>query len=406
MVINNRPSRYPRQGPSCTFVIIILSFIALGFYVIGNAAEVRDAIIPTPTAQPTRSAEEYAVSAVLYQRDGEYEDAIIAYTTAITLEANKVDYYMPLIDLLTLTGDVESAMDWAERAKVLAADNDSVWAAVASAHLANGDRLNETGDPISAELQYQLAINAADTATGINPNNASAHAYKADAISRFGIERLLEAQQIARAAIELEPESIVARRAMANIYEQFGDYDSAIQEYLVALDYNPTATDLRIDLAYLYFFTERRQEAILALQEVIDIDPQSADAFDGLGYFYFVLGQYPRAEENAYQAVLIDPNMTRARAHLGASYFKQFKYDNAIEQLVVATNNYEDVTLTNATYFNMLGLAYYYQGQCALAVPLFELVISDPDVEPNTTQDINAQDGLELCRQTEFGTAP
>jgi len=114
-----------------------------------------------------------------------------------------------------------------------------------------------------------------------------------------------------------------------------------------------------------------------------------------------VLGQYPRAEENAYQAVMLDPEMTRAHAHLGAAYFKQFKYDSAIEELAIATEAYDEITQANATYFNMLGLAYYYQSQCDDAVPIFEQVLLS--VEPDSIPDINAQEGMELCRQTQLG---
>lgn len=402
MVIQRRRPTYPRRGPSCMLVIIVAVVFAMGMFVISNAEEVRDAIIPTPVPEATRTAAEYATSAALYQRDGEFDNAITAYEKAISLEVSKIEYYMPLIELLTQTGRPESALEWAEKAKVLAADNDSVWAAVASAHIANADRLAETGDPASADLQYTEAINAANKAVDLNPNNAEAYAYMATALSRLGFENVAEAQEKAAYAVELAPESPIARRAMANVFELLGQYDNAINEYLVALDSNPNAVDLRVDLAYLYFFTERRQEAILTLQDVIEIDPNNANAYDGLGYFYFVLGQYPRAEENAYQATLLDPNMTRAHAHLGAAYFKQFKYDSAIEELELAVVGYDEITPTNATYYNMLGLAYYYQSQCTEAVPIFTDVLAA--TEEDTTPYINAQEGLELCRQAQLGT--
>lgn len=400
MIIQRRSPQYPRRGPSCLLVLVVIVAGVLGVYVIGNAEEVRDAIIPTPTMEPTRSAAEHATSAALYERDGELENAITAYTQAIVLDPNKIAYYMPLIALLTETGDPEGALDWAEKAKVLAVDSDEVWAAVALAHIANADRLAETGDPASAELQYAEAIRAAETAVELNPNNAEAFAHMATALSRLGLDRILEAQEKAAWAVELAPESPVTRQAMAAVLEQLGQYDEAINEYLVALDFNPNLVDLRVDLAYLYFFTERRQEAILTLQEVIELDPSRADAFDGLGYFYFVLGQYPRAEENAYQAVMLDPDMTRAHAHLGASYFKQFKYDSAIEELSIAAEAYDEITPTNATYFNMLGLAYYYQGQCEEAIPIFNDVLAAVDAD--TIPEANALEGLELCRQTQL----
>lgn len=403
MVIDRRPPPYPRRGPSCTLALVVLAALAAFVFIVVNREEVRTAIVPTPTLEPTRSATEFATSAALYKRDGEYASAIEAYKQAIALDSGNVRYYMELIDLLTLTGETEQALERAEQAKVLAAGNSQVWAAVASAHLANGHRLAETGDPTGAGLQYQKAINAAVEATAIDSNNAEAYAYMAQAMAQLGRERYNEALEYATLAVDLAPGSPVTRRAMARLYELHGRYDNAIEEYLMALDANPNLVDLRIELAYLYFFTERRQQGILSLQEVLEIDPTNAAAYDGLGYFYFVLGQYPRAEENAYQAVQLDPSMTRAHAHLGAAYFQQSKYDTAIEELEKAVDNYDEITTSNATYFNMLGQAYYFQNRCSEAVPVLNRVLT---ANPNEYAVGDAQEYLDLCRQQQLETSP
>ncbi|MDX1686948.1 MAG: tetratricopeptide repeat protein [Candidatus Promineifilaceae bacterium] len=403
MIIQRKPPRHPRRGPSCLLVVVVAVAFALGVYVVGNAEEVRDVIIPTPTPEPTRSAAEHATSAALYERDGEFEDAIEAYEQAISLSPENVNFYLNLVSLLIATGRPDDALERAEQAKVLAPSDPHVWATVASAYLANGNRLAETGDATGAGLQYQEAINAAQQATDIDPNNAEAYAYMAQALARLGIERYNEALENASLAVELAPDSPVTRRAMAIVYELTGRYDQAIEEYLLALDANPNLIDMRIDLAYLYFFTERQQQGILTLQDVIELDPGNAAAYDGLGYFYFVLGEYPDAEENAYEAVQLDPDMTRAHAHLGAARFKQNKYDTAIEELELAVSDYDEVTTSNATYFNMLGLAYYYKNRCQEAVPLFEQVLA---AAPDQIAIDNAQEGMELCRQQQFESGP
>jgi superkiller protein 3 len=399
MIIERKPPRHPRSGPSCLLVLVVVAAVTLGFFVVSNAEEVRDAIIPTPTPEPTRSAAEHATSAALYERDGEFDNAVTAYEEAIDLDPSNVNYYMALIDLLTSTGHPEEALERAEQAKVLAAERPEVWVAVAGAHLANGYRLAETGDPVGAELQFQEAINAGGEATTINPNMADAYAYIAESLVQLGPDNYDAAIENAALAVELAPESPITRRAMAQVYEMRGLYDYAIEEYLAALDYNPNLIDMRIDLAYLYFFTDRRQQAILTLQEVIDLDPENAAAHDALGYFYFILGQYPRAEESAYQAVQLDPSMTRAHAHLGAAYFQQSKYDTAIEELELAVSSYDEVSTANATYFNMLGRAYYYQNRCNEAMPYFQRVL---EAAPDEFAIGQAQEGIELCRQQQL----
>jgi len=383
-------------------VLAVAVTFVLGAFVVSNAEEVREAISPTPTPAPTRSAAEFATSAALYERDGEVGNAIEAYRNALNLDADNVNYYLDLIDLLTARGetdDVEEALARADQVKVKAPGDTNVWAAVAAAHLTNGNRLSETGDPMGAGLQYQEAINAAQQAADINPSNAEAYAYMAQALAQLGPERYDEAIENAALGVELASDNPVTRRAMATVYELGGYYDQAIEEYLIALDANPNLVDLRIDLAYLYFFTERRQQGILTLQEVLEIDPNNADAYDGLGYFYFVLGQYPDAEENAYQAVQLDPDMTRAHAHLGAAYFQQSKYDTAIEELEIAVAAYNEVNTANATYLNMLGRAYYFQNRCNEALPLFDRVL---EAAPDEYAASQAQEGRDLCRQQQL----
>ena len=399
MVIQRKPPRHPGSGPSCLVVLIVLAAFGLGVYVVGNADQVRDVIIPTPTPEPTRSAAEFATSAALYERDGEYENAVESYERAIDLDSTNINYYMKLIDLLITIGRAEDALRRAEQVMVIASDRPEVWVALSSAHLANASRLEETGDPVGADLEYQETINAAVQATDLNPNLAEGYAYMAEALVALGPERFDEALDNASLAVDLAPESAVTRRAMALVYEMRGLYDNAIQEYLTALDNDPSQVDLRIDLAYLYFFTDRRQQAILTLQEVLEMDPSSAAAYDGLAYFYFILGQYPRAEENAVQAVQLDPEMTRARAHLGAAYFQQSKYDTAIEELSLAVASYDDVSTSNATYFNMLGRAYYYQNRCDDAEPYFQRVLNAAPDEIAVSQ---AQEGMDLCREQQL----
>ncbi|MEJ2752729.1 MAG: hypothetical protein P8169_08670, partial [Chloroflexota bacterium] len=63
MVIERKPPRHPRRGPSCLLVLFVLFGIAVSFYVIQNRDEVREIILPTATPEPTRSATEFAVLA-------------------------------------------------------------------------------------------------------------------------------------------------------------------------------------------------------------------------------------------------------------------------------------------------------------------------------------------------------
>jgi superkiller protein 3 len=400
MIIERRGYRNPRQGPSCLFVLVMLALIAAGGYVIANAEQVRETIMPDPTPEPTRSAPTYAARAALYERDGELQEAVDSYEAAIALDAGNIEYYIPLIRILITLNRTEEALNWAETAAGLEENNDMLLGTWAAAFLAEGDRLSETGQEIEADKAWAEAVRQARNATQLNANNAEAYAIMAAAMVRLGPEQFDTANEAIEIASALEPDSVLVRRHMATVFEYQGYYDLAIEQYEYALNINPNSADLLISLARNFWATNNIPEAILTFEDAIEVDPDNADAFDGLGYMYFLIGEYPRAEENFVRAVELDPEMIRGHAHLGASRYRQFNYDGetgAIPHLERAVQGYGDVSGETAIYFNMLGLAYFYtSGSCQEAEPIFEAVLAVVPEEPNATY------GLELCHEAEL----
>jgi tetratricopeptide (TPR) repeat protein len=403
MVIRRTQPRYPRRGPSCLLVLIVGAAFLMGAYVVTNAEEVREVLTIESTPEPTRSATSYAASAALLERDNEFPEAIQAYTAAILLDATKVEFYVPLVNLLIVTRRPAEALEWAEKAVLLAPDDARVWVALAAAQIAHGQRLWSTGHPTDAVLAYADAERAARRATNLNPENAVAWANLAGALVRQGPERNNEAQEAIEIAILLGPESYIVHQNRALVLERQGYYRAAIDAYFTAIELNPTVVDLYIGLAYNYYAADNRPHAINTFRDALNIDPDSADAYDGLGWMYFQIGEYPRAEENLLKAVELDPEMVRGRAHLGAAYYRnQNNYISAIPQLEYAVERYQKVGWDNAMFFNMLGLAYYFtdERQCPQANELFQRVLA---TLPNDT---NAQEGLRLCRSASLEQAP
>lgn len=401
MVIERRSSHHPRQGPSCLFVLFMLALIMTGGFVIANAQQVREIITPDPTPEPTRSAATHAARAALYERDGDFENAIISYEAATNLDSQNVDYYIPLVRLLIQTEQTETALEWATQAGEINSENDQILALWSAAYLAEGDRLDNTGKYVEASTLWAEASQKAREATRLNVNNAEAHAYLAAALVRLGPEQYYLANEAITIATTLDPNNPTIRRHMATVLEYQGEYERAIEQYQFALEANPNSAELLINLARNYWATGSIPEAIITFQDALEVNPDSADAYDGLGYMYFLIGEYPRAEENFANAVRLDPTMLRAQAHLGAARFRQFNYDGttgAIPSLEIAIEGYQDVTPANAVYFNMLGLAYFYtKGECSQAESLFNKVLAVVPDEPN------AQYGLDLCHEAELG---
>jgi len=402
MEIRRTPPKRSRGGPSCLLVLLVIAAFVAGAFVIANADTVRETIILPPTPEPTRSSASYAASAALLERDGELNEAIDAFEQAIQLDGARVEFYLPLVDLLVAVDRPEEALEWAEQAVILAPENSQVWSVLAGAQLALGERLLDTGDPTNADLAFAEAVRAARSSTDLDPSNAEAYAYLAGALSQLGPEQYASAQEAADIALSLDPENPIVRLNMATILELQGFYPAAIEQYQLAIDQNPNMVELYTGLAYNYYATRDIPTAILTFQDALDVDEANAAVYDGLGWMYFLIGEYPSAEENLTKAVELDPELVRAHAHLGAALYRNLNYDSAIPELELAVERYRDVTLANSTYFNMLGLAYYFEGEenCDQAVELFRQVL---EVIPD---DINAEEGLDLCRAAAIETAP
>ncbi len=407
MLINRTPPRYPRRGPSCLLVLIVLFAVAGGVLLISRADEVRQAIIPTVTPEPTRSAADHALLADLSERDKDYQEAIGHYETAISLDGTKPEFYIRLITLLARVGEPERALDTSEQATVLAPENDAVWTAIAYAYLANGDRLADLGDIVGANLQYSQAVQSADRATDLNPDNATAYAYKAGGLVLQEEPELYErAQQEADFAVALQPNNPITRYYLATVLTYQGYYVAAREQYLDGIQADPSYVDLHIGLAYNYFGTSNLSEAILSFESAIAVDPENAAAYDGLAYMYLQLGEDVLAEDNASRSVALNPNVARAHGRLGETYFRRSNYPEAIQELEQAVKLYGTPNVLNARFFNMLATAYYFTdpGLCLQAAPIFEQVLTLPI--QGTLLEESALEGLDLCRRASLEASP
>ncbi len=396
MIIQRKDPPYPRRGPSCLLMIFIGLGIFVGIFVIQNAEEVREVIIPTPTMEPTRSAVEFALLADIAEREGALIEAAGYYSEAVRQDATNPEIYIRYIELLVKIGEAEEALARAEEAAVLAPDNDRIWTAVAAAHIANGERLNDAGDPTAADLEYALAFRAAETAIDINPQNANGYAYSAAGlVFQFKPDLYQDAQVRAEEGTIVQPDNPLARLYLGVVLTNQGFYTAAREQFQLGLQ-SEELPQLYYELGYNFFGDGNVSEAILSFQEAVDRDPNFAQGYDALAHMYLQLGQDNLAEENGLQSIAINPNVARAHGRLGEAYVRLNKFQLAIEEFSKAVELYGEPTDLNARFFYSLGDAYLREGteNCPLAVPYFqqagEVSIAYADL---------AQQGLVECRR-------
>ncbi len=403
MIIERKDPPYPRRGPSCLLVIFIGIGIFLGIFVIQNAEEVRDVIIPTPVPEPTRSAIEYALLADIAERDGELVEAAGYYGEAVRLDATKPEIYIRYINLLIKIGEVEEALNRAEEAAVLAPENDRIWTAVAAAFIANGERLNDAGDPTAADLQFAQAYRAAETAIDINPDNADAYAYSAAGlVLQFEPELYGDALLRARDSTDRDPDNALGRLYLGIVLTNQAFYTAAREQFQLGLQAEPLP-QLYYELGYNFFGDGNVSQAILSFQDAVSVDPNFAAGYDGLAHMYLQLGQDNLAEENSLRSIAINPNVARAHGRLGEASVRLNKFQQAIESFGQAVELYGEPTALNARFFYLLADAYLREGtqNCPLAEPFFQQASAVSTLYADA-----AQQGLVECRRAALESNP
>ena len=414
MIIDRRPPRHPRSGPSC--LLLVLVFVAGGIlvYLMQNRERITDAVRPIPTPTPTQSPGNMALRARLYERDGEYTEAIETWEQVIAIEQDNVGYYIALIDLLVQNGEPARALELADQALDYAPDSDRVYEVKAAAHLKNGERISALGDPGEAGFEYARAVDAGRAATKLNPNNIRGLSYTASGLIRQDFDNIFDALLISGDAIQkmddlildgalTAPDPVVLYYA-AEVQTNNGAYDEAFRLLEQATALKPDYLDAQIDIAYILFNVMNENLAgILRLETTLDeYHSDNPLLLDTLAQFHLIAGNYADAERYARLAVEQNPELLRAHARLGHAYFKNSNFPEAINELRVATDGYGEPTANTSFYFAVYGLALYYENtaNCDQAVPIFQSALDVSLI--NSPGEFNAQEGLELCRQVEL----
>lgn len=89
-------------------------------------------------------------------------------------------------------------------------------------------------------------------------------------------------------------------------YEQKGELDNALKEYLLASKKLPLAY---LYLGNIYFLKKEWVEAEKSYKEAIQQDPWNADAYNNLAWLYYTRGEnLKEAEHLAQKALKLDPS--------------------------------------------------------------------------------------------------
>jgi len=373
--------RPTKRTESLVRILVLIGLISAGVYILSYTGP--SAQPPTPTPAPTRTASAYIADAEVLTRGGKFDDAILDYRVALTLEPDNTAIYPPLIRLMVYQSQSRKdrlleALRLAQRAARIAPDSAPVQAALALAL----DWNNQTLD----------AINAGRQATQLDPTYAEGFAFLAEAYADG--QNWPRAKEAIETALRLNPDSMDAHRVNGYVLETQGRLGEAIGAYQRSLSLAPNVALLYLAIGRCYRALGNYDAAIIQYQRALQLEPGRGDLQDELGwtqYLMYIAYSRPVDLERAIvileQATKNNPDIASAWAHLGLAYYARRNYEGVLEVLPKAI----ELGVDKIEYYYVLGLSYFYMDECDKAMPLFQKALT---LDPN---DVNAQSGINLC---------
>ena len=200
-------------------------------------------------------------------------------------------------------------------------------------------------------------------------------------------------------ALRLEPDRAETRVALAQMYQNTGNYDRAIDELHRAAAMAPANdTPLRL-LGGLYTDVGKYDEAGVALKQAIALRPGYWRNWSFLGYAYFKAGRHDDAI-GAYQRLLeLQPDNSRGHAALGTVLHEAGRDEEARGHYLRALE-----LAPTASAWSNLGTLDYFSGRYAEAIEEYRAAIG---LRPNNaTTQRNLGDAMQAAgRQSDAARA-
>ena len=253
--------------------------------------------------------------------------------------------------------------------------------------------------------EHALALSYMSRALELDPDLLIAKAHLAN------IYRNLNQPEQARALLnetldEIRnpaPGQVVDNETRAQVYRNYGRFlasvDANFEDALVymqqARDAMPGHTYIAIEMANIYYGLGQVDQQIALLENALDINPLDISLLSTLGDAYYNLAQVPQAIEMYTRCLNRDPDFVDCLSPLGRIQFRTNQnYQDALRILQRSTDNGS----TNPYDWFLLGRSYYNLQQCQLAFePLqrgYELLL-----EQETSIFVTIEDFLRAFRE-------
>lgn len=180
----------------------------------------------------------------------------------------------------------------------------------------------------------RLAIEMINNSIKLDSNYAPAYNQLGDRLHRYAQYGLLNPEETKRAenafltALELNAELIPALGSLSSIYTETNRIIEAVELTKQILEINPNSAEAHYSLGYIYRYAGMNDEAIEQMEKAISLDPKN-QGFRSICNTYLLAGKY----DKAFETVDLFEESGFLLQVRGQARFRQGKHDQALEYL-------------------------------------------------------------------------
>jgi len=339
---------------------------------------------------------------LLLEEQGDYEDALVAYTRALQLDpGGNPQLAVRIAHDFAKRGDVASGIDVLKDLAKVRPNEASAYLNLAYLYFKQLQKpelavkyaeqavLADPKNVVGHETLFEvyMALKRKKEAQGVllkarkldskDPNfwtslaDLSIQLYS-NGQSNFPASKFGELDPLLKKAVGLAGDDGAIYAKVADDYVLIDQVANAIPLYLRALELNKDNADVRYKLAQSLLKTGQRDEAIRNLEEMLKTNPLKFEIYEFLARLYEEGGNKKRALANYQQALLLAPNQPEDYLHTAEIQLELKQYDDAINTLVEARKRFDIPQMTYS-----LAIALSTAKRFSDALPIFEAALQE-----------------------------
>jgi tetratricopeptide (TPR) repeat protein len=177
------------------------------------------------------------------------------------------------------------------------------------------------------------------------------------------------------AATRVNPDLIMARLMLGDLYRENGDYSNAAKQYEALVKLDPYTWQNFYKLGVSYQFLQRLHDAADSYNKALKLNPDDPNSTMNFGLIQLYLGNPDDAVKFCERATLLDPKSASAYSNLGVALDARGEYARA----EAAYRHSLDLDPDNATTLLNLGTNLIAQNKGSEAAEILERVIKMSD---------------------------